>query len=173
MTEKPFIPDEDRPDLTVDLESKVGDLTVRDLAAILGLDPLADVIKDHKERAKDTKDSKDKKDSKDQPDQKQQKDQKDVKDQKDQKDHKEEKDYKEQKDTKDHKDHKDHKERFVDLKAHSKDVIKDVHESKEFTAEKPFEIGPILEDIQSELDQLIKRVSGLEKSIEEMKGTKE
>jgi hypothetical protein len=56
---------------------------------------------------------------------------------------------------------------------HSKDVIKDVAESKEFTPEKPFEIGPILEDLQSELDRLIKRVSGLEQSIEELKRPKE
>src|SRR5262245_38425856 len=33
---QPFIPREDRPDLTIDLNQKVGDLTVRDLQTLLG-----------------------------------------------------------------------------------------------------------------------------------------
>jgi len=36
MAEQPFISSEERPDLTVDLDARVGDLTVRQLSEILG-----------------------------------------------------------------------------------------------------------------------------------------
>ena len=39
MAKEPFIGEGDRPDLTIDLEAKVGDLTVRELAIILGVEP--------------------------------------------------------------------------------------------------------------------------------------
>ena len=36
MADQPFVSDEERPNLTVNMEGKVGDMTVRDLASILG-----------------------------------------------------------------------------------------------------------------------------------------
>lgn len=123
---KPFVGEKDRPDLTVKMEGKVGDLTVRELASILGFDPsaaklkelpataadklpLKEIQKDLKDR-KDTKEHKDQKEPKDRKDQKDTKDRKDPKEQKDQKDQKERKDQKDPKDTKDQKDQKEPKD---------------------------------------------------------------
>src|SRR5262245_53193866 len=174
MSDEPFIASDDRPDLTLDLERNVVDLTVRELDSIIGVDPVMDVIKDHKDQSKDHKDSKDAKDSKDQTDHKQQKDakdQKDSKDHKEQKDQKEQKDEKEQKDSKDHKDHKDSKDGVFE-KVRFKEFLKDVIESKHFTPEKFPGIEVRLAEIVSELDQLVTRVTGLEQSIEELKHPK-
>jgi hypothetical protein len=122
------------------MESKVGDLTVRQLSDILGRSPGSQAklkeaaaekfpgkeIKDAKDN-KEHKEQKDHKEPKDHKDQKDLKDHKEPKDQKDQKDHKEPKDQKDnadhkaQKDHKDGKDHKDHK----DIKDGLKDTIKD------------------------------------------------
>src|SRR6478752_7687978 len=94
MADEPFIANEDRPELSLDMDGKVGDLTVRELATILGFEPAVDVIKEGKSETKEHKDSKDNKDSKDHKEQKHQKDTKDQKEQKDTKDHKERKDNK-------------------------------------------------------------------------------
>jgi hypothetical protein len=173
MSDEPFIASDDRPDLTLDLERKVGDLTVRELAGVLGFEPSMGDAKG-KNQIKDHKDSKNIKDLKDQTDQKQHKDakdQKDSKDHKEQKDQKEQKDEKEQKDSKDHKDHKDSKDGVFE-KVRLKEFLKDVIESKHFTPEKFPGIEVRLAEIVSELDQLVKRVTGLEQSIEELKKPK-
>ena len=159
MAEQPFISSEERPDLTVDLDARVGDLTVRQLSEILGStsssaklkelpqagkeikepvkEPVKEPkdIKDHKDSKdhkdpKEPKDQKDTKDHKDPKDQKDQKDQKDPKDHKDQKDNKDQKDPKDPKDPKDHKDQKDHKDP-KDTKDH-----KDLKDRKEGLIEK-------------------------------------
>ena len=39
MADEPFIANEDRPELSLDMDGKVGDLTVRELATILGFEP--------------------------------------------------------------------------------------------------------------------------------------
>jgi hypothetical protein len=161
------------------MESKVGDLTIRELATILGIDPPAEIHKDNKSENKDNKDAKDHKESKDQKDQKEQKEQKDPKDQKDFKDQKEQKDSKDQKDGKDTKDHKEQKD-AKDAIFENKDRIKELIDlfktgSKEVFPEK----GPNIPHIPgvakdpSELDELVKRVSGLEQSVEELKKPKE
>ena len=36
MSDEPFIPDADRPDITVDLDKRVSEFTVRELTQILG-----------------------------------------------------------------------------------------------------------------------------------------
>src|SRR6516162_1599124 len=118
MAEQPFIAAEERPDLTVDLNARVGDLTVRQLSEILGsasspakLKELPQAAKDIvKEQGKEEKEIKDRKDFKDHKDPKEHKDQKDRKDHKDPKDHKDQKDQKDPKDHKDQKDNKDHKD---------------------------------------------------------------
>ena len=171
MADEPFIANEDRPELSLDMDGKVGDLTVRELATILGFEPAVDVIKEGKSETKEHKDSKDNKDSKDHQEQKQQKDakdQKDSKDHKDQKDQKDTKDQKEQKDTKDHKERKDNK----DVIFEPKNRIKDATEGKRFTPERVLEIDLELAKHSSELDEVVKRISGLEQVIEELKDRK-
>ena len=192
MAHEPFIAKEDRPDLTVDMEGKVGDLTIRELATILGVDPPGEI--DNKEHKTDSKDQKDAKDNKEFKDQKEQKDQKDFKEQKEHKEQKDQKEPKDQKDVKDHKEQKDSKDQKdgKDTKEHkeqkdSKDVIKDgVFDNKDRAKEliDLFKTGskevfpekgpgiPHLPDVAehpSELDELVKRISGLERSIEELK----
>jgi hypothetical protein len=168
MANEPFIARDDRPDLTLDMEGKVGELTVRELASILGFDLQEAELKEGKSENKDHKDSKDSKDTKDSFDQKQQKDQKDSKDHKEEKDWKDQKEQKDLKDSKDHKDRKDHKD-HTEVKVNRKELVKEVTEGKRFTPEKGPEIGPGVVESPSELDQLVKRVSGLEQSIEELK----
>jgi hypothetical protein len=120
---QPFVPKEQRPDLSIDLNQKVGEMTVRDLATLLGGGSSAVKLKEAlkeketaiekgviKDNLKDIKDTKDHKEPKDRKEQKDNKDHKDQKDPKDIKDHKDPKDAKDQKDTKDHKDPKDPKE---------------------------------------------------------------
>jgi hypothetical protein len=204
---QPFISQEQRPDLTIDLNRKVGDLTVRDLQTLLGsgaspklkelakekedlLDkiPTKDTtkdpkdrkdIKDHKEPKdhKDQKDQKDHKDPKDPKDQKDTKDPKDTKDQKDQKDHKDPKDPKEQKDNKDHKDPKEHKDTkdhkdHKDIKEGALDKVphKDQLEKLPESPVKANEGSPNSGSTPGGLEDLIQRVSGLEKEVQELKG---
>jgi len=181
MATQPFIDPESRPDLTVDMEARVGDLTVRQLSEILGrgagaAPKLKEAIKEKESLAdkfpgKEHKDAKDQKEHKEQKDHKEPKDHKDQKDQKEHKEPKDQKDQKEQKDHKEHKDNKDHK----DLKDHVKDSLK---EHKEFLKEKESlkEIGegggkgpaegsggtPVP---QQGLEDLIRRVSGLEQEV--------
>src|SRR6516225_9290209 len=146
MSEEPFISSEERPDLTVDLNARVGDLTVRQLSEILGgsgssaklkelpqsakdiKEPIKEPFKEHKD-IKDRVDTKAHKDPKDTKDQKDNKDHKDPKEQKDQKDQKDPKDHKDQKDNKDHKDPKDPKDQ-KDLKDHKEP--KDTKDHKDF-----------------------------------------
>jgi hypothetical protein len=170
MSDEPFIASDDRPDMTVDLERKVGDLTVRELADVLGFLPEGDAK--GKNRPNERKNAKDFKDSKDQPDHKQQKDAKDRKESKDHKDQKDQKDEKDQKDSKDHKDHKDHKDGVFDGKISLREIPKDLLESKRFMPDKIPGIEIRLSEIASELDQLVKRITGLEQSIEELKEPK-
>jgi hypothetical protein len=193
MPAKPRVGQEDRPDLTINPEGKPAG-EPRDLGAILGSTPsaaakakelpatavdkvalkdtLKDSLKEHKD-LKDNKEQKDHKEPKDHKDTKDQKDHKDPKDSKDQKDQKDPKEHKDQKDTKDHKDPKEHKD-HKDLKDH-KEFLKEIKEShKELTdvVTKPsVEVGPgPVESLPpDELTQLIGRVSGLEKTVEEMK----
>lgn len=177
MANEPFIAKEDRPDLTVDMEVKVGDLTIRELATILGIDPPAEIHKDNKTENKDNKDTKDRKESKDQKDQKEHKEQKDPKDQKDFKDQKEQKDSKDQKDgkdTKDHKENKDSKDAIFENKDRIKEIIDSIPTGKESFPEKGSNVPHVLgvAENPSELDELVKRVSGLEQSVEELKKTK-
>ncbi len=168
MAEKPFISQEERPNLSINLEGKVGDLTVRELGNILGINPSStqklkelpstalekSPIKDSlKEAAKDSKDQKDAKEHKDQKepkdrkDQKDNKDHKDPKESKDQKDQKEEKDRKEQKETKDNKDQKDPKE-HKDQKDH-----KDPKEHKDFKDHKDIKEG--LKEVKEGLPEAV------------------
>jgi hypothetical protein len=131
---EPFITQEDRPDLTIDLNKKVQELTVRELKTLLGggsssaaklkealieknipdKSPTKDAKdgKENKDRKepKDTKDNKDSKDPKDHKEPKDTKDNKEHKDPKDSKDNKDNKDNKDHKDSKDNKDNKEHKE---------------------------------------------------------------
>src|ERR1700704_2193775 len=95
MADQPFVEQEQRPDLTIDMEGKVGDLKVRDLMSIVGASaaagqklkeaPATAIDKQTAKEPKDAKDIKDHKEPKDHKDQKDQKDHKDPKDQKDQK----------------------------------------------------------------------------------------
>lgn len=196
MATKTMVGQEDRPDLTVNTEGKSGS-EPRDLGAILGssastaaklkelpataIDKVAlkdttkDTIKEHKElkdnkEHKDQKDPKEHKDQKDTKDQKEHKDPKDSKDQKDQKDpkeHKDQKDNKDHKDPKEHKDHKDlkdHKEVLKEIKEHGKEQIEIVQKAEVEAPGGPIETLP-----PDEVSKLINRVSGLEKSMEEMK----
>ena len=195
MANEPFIDPQSRPDLTVDLNSKVGDLSVRQLSDILGSSaktpiktpekmvvekllkehPDKPIVKDHKD-GKDSKDHKEPKDHKDQKDQKDHKEPKDTKDQKDQKEHKEHKDSADQKLTKDHKDGKDHKETTKEHKDLIKDNIKEQikeqikEEFKEGIKEEVDKIdeGPLDPGgpvEQQGIDSLIQRVSGLEQQV--------
>jgi hypothetical protein len=173
MVDKPLIEDEERPDLTIDMEAKVGELTIRDLATLLSTE--FDVLKEGKseqKEQKDKKDGKDHKDSKDQKDQKDHKDQKDQKDQKDHKDHKDQKDHKDHKDLKDAKEQKELKEMVLEAKAGVKELIKEVvAEGKLLDPKRTDAVQPPVEN-QSDLDTLIKRLSDLEQSVEELKERK-
>jgi len=189
MVQEPFIDPSKRPDLTIDLESRVGDMTVRQLSEILGSvaakrkelpslakegkDPLKEDkdskdhkdTKDHKDpkEHKDQKDNKDQKDPKDQKDTKDQKDPKDQKDQKDQGDQKAVKDPKDQKDQKDHKDHKNENKEQKDIKDrkdHKEDII-DKHSLPEGPAGGP--------PVPSGLEDLIHRLTRLEQDVADMK----
>src|SRR5579859_651980 len=103
VAEQPFAESGDRPDLTVNMESRVGDLTVRQLSDVLGqaggtqakLKEVAAEKLPQKETLIDKFPGKE------------QKDLKDNKEHKEQKDHKEHKDHKDGKDLKDHKEPKD------------------------------------------------------------------
>src|SRR6516162_7167474 len=177
MSEEPFISSEERPDLTVDLNARVGDLTVRQLSEILGgsgssaklkelpqsakdiKEPIKEPFKEHKDikdrvdskAHKDPKDHKDQKDSKDHKDPKDHKDQKDQKDPKDHKDQKDNKDHKDPKDPKDHKDFKDRKETLIDKTAIDKnppDKLPEVTQSGEGAPGAP-----------AGLDELIQRIT--------------
>jgi hypothetical protein len=193
MADQPFVTDEERPNLTVNMEGKVGDMTVRDLASILGADPAApkplkepidkaafkEIAKDNKDRkeAKEAKDHKEPKDHKDQKEQKDHKDPKEQKDQKDQKEHKDQKDTKDQKDHKDPKEHKDQKDQ-KDHKEHKetakdvKDALKEIKEHAEkIDIEGPVTGAPAAAG-ETDLDALIQRVTGLEQSVNELKGRK-
>ena len=78
MADQPFINDEERPNLTINMEGKVGDLTVRELTDILGVGATAVKAKEVpvsatdkaviKEIQKDVKDRKEAKEAKDQKD---------------------------------------------------------------------------------------------------------
>jgi hypothetical protein len=191
---QPFISSEERPDLTVDLDTRVGDLTVRQLSEILGStsspaklkelpqaakdtkDPLKEDkdIKDHKDSKdhkdpkehKDQKDNKDHKDPKDQKDQKDQKDPKDHKDQKDNKDHKDPKDPKDHKDQKDHKDPKDTKD-HKDIKDHKEGLIEKLPADKNPPDKLP-EVTPSTQGppgAPAGLDEVIQRITRLEQDV--------
>jgi hypothetical protein len=190
MAEQPFIGSEERPDLTVDLNARVGDLTVRQLSEILGGRSSAAKmkelpvsakdtkdqnkedkdIKDHKDTKdhkdpKEHKDQKDNKDHKDPKDQKDQKDQKDPKDHKDQKDNKDQKDPKDPKDTKDQKDHKepkDHKD-HKDLKDR-KETLVDKNAIDKALPEVP-QIGEGGAGAPAGLDEVIQRLTRLEQEV--------
>jgi len=185
MSDEPFIPAADRPDLTVDLDKRASEFTVRELAEILGNQE--SLFEDDNKRAKDNQDHKRTKDAKDAKDHKDSKDQKDSKEPKDGKDAKDSKDQKEQKDHKEHKEHKDQKD-FGDT---PKPVlegknVKDAKDQKDVT-EKPFtsgkqskdqkdaaepksvDVGPPAPEFRGELDELIRRVSGLEQALDSLK----
>jgi hypothetical protein len=200
MADQPFVGQEQRPDLTVNMEGKVGDLTVRDLTTLLGggggkvkevakepkdlKEPIKEPIKepkdhkdikDHKEPKdhKDIADQKAHKDPKDNKDQKEQKDHKDPKDTKDPKDQKDPKDPKEQKDQKDHKDPKDHKDQkdIKDRKEHIKEPLKEPKEPVDILGKASGEGGPESTAGSTELDALIQRISGLEQAVQDLKQT--
>jgi hypothetical protein len=175
MAEEPFISAGERPDLTIDLESRVGDMTVRQLSQLLGPGPQAvkqikeslkiegkETLKIEGKEQKEEKDSKDHKDPKDSKDPKDTKDHKDPKDQKDTKDQKDPKDHKDPKDGKDTKDHKDPKE------ARDEKHLKDISDRKGFLLEKTHTdttgttptLGQPVE--QGGLDPVIQRTSGME-----------
>src|SRR4029453_16219414 len=169
MVQEPFIDPSKRPDLTINLESRVGDITVRQLSEILG--SAAAKSKELPSSAKDGKDPlKEDKDIKDQKDQKEPKDHKDQKDLADQKAHKDPKDQKDQKDQKDHKnehkeqkdikDHKDRKEDIIDKPSMLPEATK-AGGSPEGSA------GSSL--VPSGLEELIHRLTRLEQDVADMK----
>ena len=195
---EPFIPSDQRPDLTIDMSQKVGELTVRDLSAILGnvgtnlpklkeigkeihkesvKEPLKEVVKEFKDRKdhKETKDHKDPKeqkhtkDSKDHKEQVDQKGQKDAKDHKDPKEHKDLKDHNDTKGQKDHKDHKDHKEIAKEHKELLKEVLVE-HVPILVNNDPPPPGDPQLMNV---LDGLIQRLTGLESQIAQLTNTNE
>jgi hypothetical protein len=196
MATKPLVGQEDRPDLTVNTEGKSRS-EPRDLGTILGSsavsaqklkelpataidkvnlkDTLKDAIKEHKDIKdnKEHKDHKEPKDHKDQKDNKDQKDHKDPKDTKDTKDHKDPKEHKDQKDTKDHKDPKEHKDQ-KDHKDHKEFIKENAKELHDVVTKPTVEVGPgPVETLPpDEVSQLINRISGLEKSLEELKTKK-
>jgi ABC-type Zn2+ transport system substrate-binding protein/surface adhesin len=159
--EQPFVSDESRPDLTVDLNQKVGELSVRDLASILGAGSQSAIkvkeVKEIKDIFKERKDAKDAKDHKDP------KEHKDQKDHKDTKDHKDPKDQKDHKDPKDHKDHKDQKDR-KDIKDIAIEKNPTIEVFKDLAADtKPLDNpGDPVEISPEGLQDLVRRVSGLE-----------
>src|SRR5713101_1443817 len=145
MVQEPFIDPSKRPDLTIDLESRVGDITVRQLSEILGSaaaksKELPSLAKEGKDPLKEDKDIKD---------------HKDHKEPKDQKDHKNE--HKEQKDIKDH---KDRKEDIIDKHSMLPEATK-AGGSPEGSA------GASL--VPSGLEELIHRLTRLEQDVADMK----
>jgi len=195
MAKEPFIEGSKRPDLTIDLESRVGDMTVRQLSEILGRvssakikdakekeltldkDPTKEPkdhkdAKDHKDpkEHKDQKDTKDHKDPKDTKDQKDAKDPKDSKDQKDQADSKQTKGHKDNKASKEQKDHKDETKEHKDIKDR-KDVKEGVLEKHPPDLAKPTgEGGPSSSvDTPSGLEDLIRRTTHLEQEVAALK----
>ncbi|MBV9391877.1 MAG: hypothetical protein JOY96_08300 [Verrucomicrobia bacterium] len=195
MPEEPFIDPSQRPDLSIDLDSRVGEITVRQLSEILSRPPSSAIVKqvsekqivkensleklpkepkdikdskEHKDpkEEKDQKDTKDHKDPKDISDQKNVKDPKEQKDSKDSKDHKDPKDPKEQKDAKDHKEQKDQKD-FPDRKEHIHDkvALTPIESKATEPAERP-EAGPVE---TSGLQDLIQRLSHLEQEVADLK----
>ena len=135
MADEPFIGGESRPDLTVDMDAKVGDMTVRQLADILGRSAPQkakevqekqvfekQIIKEQVKEHPDKIPVKEHKDSKDNADNKATKDHKEAADTKANKDHKEAGDTKNAKDSKDNKEHKDH---IKEIQKDHKDTIKD------------------------------------------------
>lgn len=193
MADEPFIDPQSRPDLTVNLDSRVGDLSARQLSDILGTSsasakPLAEknAVKeikdtvDHKAQGKEILDNKHHKEQKDHKDQKEQKDTKDHKEQKDTKDTK---DHKEQVDHKAQKDHKDQKDGIKDgLKDHGKEFLKEIEkqikevkendEGKTVGGEGKFDEGQggINQVSQPGIDELVQRVSGLEQQVAAQQG---
>lgn len=142
---EPFIRAEDRPDLTIDLDEKISNLTVRQLQEVLrqGAEARDNDIPKHQ---KDWHDSKGRRDEKY------------VVDAKTRKDNKDHQDLKAPKDTKDTpKDTLDHPSKAV----------------KEFTDRgyMPFDdpYASIEGAAMAPLDELIKRVSGLELAIAELR----
>jgi hypothetical protein len=190
MSDKPFISSEERPDLTVDLNARVGDLTVRQLSEILSgsgssaklkelpqsakeiKEPIKEPFKEQKDikdqvdskAHKDPKDHKDQKDNKDHKDPKDQKDQKDQKDPKDHKDQKDNKDHKDPKDPKDHKDQKDHKDP-KDTKDHKdiKDRLIEKHPPDKLP--EVAATGEAAGANPTGLDEVIQRISHLEQEV--------
>ncbi len=195
---EPFIPSDQRPDLTINMSQKVGELSVRDLSTILGIagtnlpklkeigkeihkesvkEPLKEVVKEFKDRKdhketkdhKDPKEQKDTKDSKDHKEQVDQKGQKDAKDHKDPKEHKDLKDHNDTKGQKDHKDHKDHKEIAKEHKELLKEVLVE-HVPILVNNDPPPPGDPQLMNV---LDGLIQRLTGLESQIAQLTNTNE
>src|SRR5215831_2006360 len=177
MAQEPFVSSEQRPELTVDVNTRVGDLTVRQLSEILGSASSAAkskelplTAKDIKEPVKEDKDIKDHKDSKEHKDPKEHKDQKDNKDHKDPKDQKDQKDQKDPKDPKDTKDPKDHKEP-KDTKDHKdiKDRKEDLKDHKE--PKEPVDAAPSIRGAEggatapSGLEDIIQRIARLEQDV--------
>ena len=159
--QEPFIPEDQRPDLTIDMNQRVGDLTVRDLASILGsgatqqpklkeitLDkaPIKDAAKEIFKENKDRKDAKEHKEPKD------------HKDQKDTKDHKDPKEHKDQKDLKDH---KELKEGLIE-KPPQKEVFEKITDQGTIDPGGPVEQQTTLQDI-------VQRLSGLEADLQQVK----
>src|SRR6516165_6909681 len=150
MAQEPFINPEERPDLTVDLNTRVGDLTVRQLSEILG-SPSSPAKLKELVAAKEPKDLA--------------KEPKEFKDHKDIKDHKDPKEHKDQKDNKDHKDPKDQKDQKEGLAEKlppdkiPPDKIPDVSQGSEGTAAAP-----------SGLEDVIKRIARLEQEVTGLAG---
>lgn len=162
MTDKePFIRADDRPELEIDLDAQLANITVRDLVDILRIGPIKTL--------KDAKDRKERKEAKDLKEQKDAKDRKDTKDFKDQKENKDRKDDKDQKDGKDHIDGKVQKDE-KDLKDRPPEggggkFKDDIREDKFYEVPATdLPIDTVLADLRSDLEQLVERVSGLEQA---------
>jgi hypothetical protein len=195
MPQEPFIEPGQRPDLTINLDTRVGDLTVRQLSEIFGRTPSVEkgaepiekqiiekqtlekpIVKEPKD-VKDAKDHKEPKDHKDQKDAKDHKDPKDAKEQKDTKDQKEQKDTKDTADSKHVKDPKEHKDDkdLKDRKEHIKEQLleklhPDLPQTKappegKLAAEGPESGGAPT----SALEAIIERLSDLEKEVADLR----
>lgn len=196
MPQEPFIEPGQRPDLTINLDTRVSDLTVRQLSEIFGRAPSVEksaepiekqiiekqtlekpIVKEPKD-IKDAKDHKEPKDHKDQKDTKDQKDPKDIKEQKDAKDQKEQKDtkdtadnkhVKDPKDSKDDKDLKDRKEHIIDkqlLEKHPPEVPQTKAPPEGKLAAEGPESGGAP---TSGLEAIIARLSDLEKEVADLR----